>query len=83
MRGTQRRPVRATVVGIRVNAAELPRRKFLHLATGVSALPAVSRLARAQAYPIRPITMIVPAAAPAYTPPIVVTFSESCQRDLP
>src|SRR5215831_12213571 len=36
------------------------RRRFLHLAGGAAALPAVSRIARAQAYPSRPITMIVP-----------------------
>ncbi|HVI64261.1 MAG TPA: tripartite tricarboxylate transporter substrate-binding protein, partial [Bradyrhizobium sp.] len=39
---------------------KLPRRKFLHLAAGAAALPAVSRAARAQAYPSRPITMMVP-----------------------
>ena len=39
-----------------------PRRKFLHLAAGVAALPAVSRFVRAQDYPSRPITMIVPFA---------------------
>jgi tripartite-type tricarboxylate transporter receptor subunit TctC len=39
---------------------KLPRRKFLHLAVGAAALPAVSLVARAQAYPSRPITMIVP-----------------------
>ena len=40
---------------------KLPRRRrFLHLAAGAAALPAVSRVARAQAYPSRPITMIVP-----------------------
>jgi tripartite-type tricarboxylate transporter receptor subunit TctC len=38
----------------------LSRRQFLHLAAGAAALPAVSRGARAQAYPARPITMIVP-----------------------
>jgi tripartite-type tricarboxylate transporter receptor subunit TctC len=39
----------------------LPRRRFLHLlATGAAALPAVSRIAGAQTYPTRPITMIVP-----------------------
>jgi tripartite-type tricarboxylate transporter receptor subunit TctC len=42
---------------------KLPRRKFLHLAAGVAALPAVPRLARAQAYPSKPITVIVGAAA--------------------
>jgi hypothetical protein len=30
-----------------------PRRKFLHLAAGAVALPAVSRIAKAQAYPSR------------------------------
>src|SRR5436309_9106504 len=37
----------------------LGRRKLLHLATSVAALPAVSRFALAQAYPSRPITVIV------------------------
>src|SRR5262245_57411534 len=36
------------------------RRQFLHLAAGASALPAMLRIAQAQAYPTRPITMIVP-----------------------
>jgi tripartite-type tricarboxylate transporter receptor subunit TctC len=39
---------------------KLPRRRFLHLAAGAAALPAVSRLASAQSYPSRPITLIVP-----------------------
>src|SRR5215467_148905 len=39
-----------------------PRRKFLHLAAGVAALRAVSWIARAQTYPSRPITLIVPFA---------------------
>jgi tripartite-type tricarboxylate transporter receptor subunit TctC len=39
---------------------KLPRRQFLQLAAGAVALPAVPRIARAQAYPTRPITMIVP-----------------------
>src|SRR5262245_65723833 len=38
---------------------KLPRRKFLHLATGFAALPAMSRIARAQAYPSRPVRIIV------------------------
>src|SRR5258705_1912021 len=37
----------------------LPRRKFLHLAAGAAALPAVSRFAHAQAYPSRPVRIIV------------------------
>jgi tripartite-type tricarboxylate transporter receptor subunit TctC len=43
--------------------AQHPRRRFLGLAAGAAALPAVSRIAWAQAYPTRPITMIVPIAA--------------------
>ena len=39
---------------------KLPRRTFLHLAAGAAALPAVSRVARAQAYPARPVRWIVP-----------------------
>ena len=39
---------------------KLPRRQFLHLVAGAAALPAVSGVATAQAYPSRPITMIVP-----------------------
>jgi tripartite-type tricarboxylate transporter receptor subunit TctC len=38
---------------------KLPRRTFLHLAAGAAALPAVSRMARAQAYPSRPVRIIV------------------------
>src|SRR5262249_54909814 len=38
----------------------LPRRNFLHLAAGATALLAVSRFARAQAYPTRPVRLIVP-----------------------
>ena len=37
---------------------KLPRRQFLHLAAGAAALPAVSRVARAQAYPTRPVRLI-------------------------
>src|SRR4029077_19857614 len=37
----------------------LPRRQFLHLAAGAAALPAVSRLASAQTYPVRPVRIIV------------------------
>jgi tripartite-type tricarboxylate transporter receptor subunit TctC len=38
---------------------ELPRRTFLHLAAGAAALPAVSRIAMAQAYPTRPVRLLV------------------------
>jgi tripartite-type tricarboxylate transporter receptor subunit TctC len=42
---------------------KLPRRQFLHLAAGVAALPALSRFAWAQAYPARPVRIVVPFAA--------------------
>ena len=42
---------------------KLPRRQFLHLAAGAAALPALSRIARAQAYPSRPVRIIVGFAA--------------------
>src|SRR5258707_10811727 len=38
---------------------KLLRRRFLHLAAGAAALPAVSRIAVAQAYPSRPVRIIV------------------------
>jgi tripartite-type tricarboxylate transporter receptor subunit TctC len=41
---------------------EFPRRRFLELAAGAAALPAVSRIAAAQAYPARPVRIIVPFA---------------------
>ena len=46
---------------------KLPRRQFLHLAAGAAALPALPRIARAQAYPTRPVRVIVgftPGSAP-------------------
>jgi tripartite-type tricarboxylate transporter receptor subunit TctC len=39
------------------------RRQFLHLAAGAATLPAASRITRAQAYPARPITIVVPFVA--------------------
>ena len=42
---------------------KLPRRNFLHLAAGAAALPAVSRFAWAQAYPTRPVRIVVGFAA--------------------
>jgi tripartite-type tricarboxylate transporter receptor subunit TctC len=38
---------------------KLPRRRFLRLAAGAAALPAVSRIAQAQTYPSRPVRSIV------------------------
>ena len=39
---------------------KLPRRRFLHLAAGAAALPALARIASAQAYPTQPITLVAP-----------------------
>jgi tripartite-type tricarboxylate transporter receptor subunit TctC len=49
------------------NDMKLPRRRFLHLAAGAAALPAVSPFASAQAYPSRPVRLIVGFAAAGAT----------------
>ena len=53
---------------------KLPRRKFLRLAAGAVALPVVSRVAFAQAYPSRPVHMIV-GFAPGSAPDIVARLT--------
>jgi tripartite-type tricarboxylate transporter receptor subunit TctC len=45
----------------------LPRRKFLHLAASAAALPAVSRIARADTYPSHPVRILVGFAAGSTT----------------
>ena len=45
----------------------LPRRKFLHLAAGAAALPALSRVARADTYPSHPVRVLVGFAAGSTT----------------
>ena len=42
---------------------KFPRRRFLHLATGAAALLAAPHIAKGQAYPARPVTMVVPFGA--------------------
>src|SRR5262245_12414465 len=61
---------------------KLPRRRFLHLAASAAALPAASRITWAQAYPTRPITMIVPYAAGGPTDTIGPTAAEHMRTAL-
>lgn len=49
---------------------KLPRRKFLHLAAGAAALPALSQIAKAEAYPTRPVRLVV--GLPAGNAPDIV-----------
>ena len=58
------------------------RRRILSLAAGAVALPAVSRLAGAQTYPSRPITMIVPFAAGGPTDVFARIMAEAMKRSL-
>ena len=58
------------------------RRQFLHLAAGAAALSAVSRTSRAQAYPSRPITMIVPFAPGGLTDVIGRILAEGMRTSL-
>jgi tripartite-type tricarboxylate transporter receptor subunit TctC len=60
----------------------LPRRRFLHLAACAGALPALSRFAWAQAYPSRPITMIVPFPPGGLTDVIARVLSEGMRTAL-
>jgi tripartite-type tricarboxylate transporter receptor subunit TctC len=85
IRQTQRRLVKAAILRVcssGVNAAELARRNFLHLAAGAAALPAVSRSAEAQAYPTRPITVIVPFPAGGSGDGIARVLAERMRRSL-
>jgi tripartite-type tricarboxylate transporter receptor subunit TctC len=53
--------------GVNMN---LPRRKFLHLAAGAAVLPVGARIARADAYPSRPVRLLV-GAVPGSSPDVV------------
>jgi putative tricarboxylic transport membrane protein len=61
---------------------KLPRRAFLHLAAGAAMLPALSRLAWAQAYPTRPVTIIVPFAPGGATDVVGRIVGEYLSRTL-
>ncbi len=61
---------------------KLPRRQFLHLAAGGAALPALSHFAWAQAYPARPIAMIVPFPAGGATDTLARLLGERLRASL-
>src|SRR5690349_9477850 len=61
---------------------KLPRRAFLQRAASAAVLPATSRFARAQAYPTRPITMIVPYPAGGPTDTVGRTVAQHMQAQL-
>src|SRR5271169_3836865 len=61
---------------------KFPRRQFLHLAAGAAALPAISSIARAQTYPSRPITIVVPYAAGGATDTIARVMAERMKSSL-
>jgi tripartite-type tricarboxylate transporter receptor subunit TctC len=61
---------------------KLLRRNFLRLAAGAAALPAVSRIARAQAYPSRPVRIIVPFPAGQATDSIARLMGQSLSERL-
>jgi len=60
----------------------LPRRWFLHLAASAVALPAVSRTVRAQTYPSRPITIVVPYPAGGPTDTLARILAEHMRTSL-
>src|SRR5262249_22478251 len=61
---------------------KLSRRNFLHLAAGATALSVVPRIAFAQAYPSRPVTVLVPCAAGGATDVVGSIVVEYLSRTL-
>jgi tripartite-type tricarboxylate transporter receptor subunit TctC len=61
---------------------KIQRRTFLHLAAGAAALPALSRIAWAQAYPTRPVTLVVPFAPGGTTDVVARIVGEHLSRTL-
>lgn len=61
---------------------KIQRRLFLHLAAGAAAFPALSRIASAQTYPSRPITLAVPFAPGGPTDTIARVLAERLRASL-
>src|SRR6202163_3186330 len=58
------------------------RRRFLHLAAGAVALPVLSRLARAQTYPVRPVRLVVAFVAGGATDTLARLISNDLKEAL-
>jgi tripartite-type tricarboxylate transporter receptor subunit TctC len=63
-------------------AMKIPRRRFLHLAAGAAALSVAARIAGAQTYPSRPITLVVPIAAGGAVDTAARIIAEKLQEKL-
>src|SRR5271165_6693687 len=61
---------------------KLARRRFLHLASGAAGFAAIPGIARAQTYPSRPITLVVPVAAGGGVDTAARILSEKLQEKL-
>jgi tripartite-type tricarboxylate transporter receptor subunit TctC len=61
---------------------KLPRRSFLHVAAGAAVLPTLLRVARAQSYPSRPITLVVPYSAGGPTDTLARILAEHMRGTL-
>src|SRR3977135_1799088 len=66
----------------RRNTMNLPRRRFLHLVAAAASFPASSRSAVAQAFPTRPVTIIVPFPAAGPADVLARTLSERMRVSL-
>ena len=56
-------------------AMKLARRRFLHWAAGAAAVPAISRVAKAQTYPTRPVNLSTAKAIGIDIPPVVLALA--------
>src|SRR5205809_6329679 len=59
-----------------------PRRRFLSLAVGAASLAALPRIARAQSYPTRPVTLVVPFPAGGGTDVVARMLAEPMRASL-